>query len=433
MTNKLNFTKRSIDGLPLPEGSKRAYYNDEQVKGLQLAVTSKGAKSFVLYRRLEGKPTRLKLGDYPAMTPAIARQEAYKLLGEISKGENPQTKKVAERANKVTLLEAFEAYVSTRKHNLKEKTLYDYRRLMTTAFKDWHRKRLVDITKANVQRKHQALTTNSGPSYANSAMRVLNAVFNFSQYQYEDAQGNPLIPVNPVDILSRTRTWNRTKPRERYIQPHQLKAFVGALDTLRLEGVGTPAETVADYLELMLFTGLRRNEAAQLTWGDISFEARTLTVSDTKNRNTHILPLPENLQNLLKRRFRAQTENLGQVSGENLKTGFSKTYVFQGDGAKGYLIEPRAQVRKVVGLSGVEFTIHDLRRTFSMIVADLDINAYKQKRLLNHKTMDVTAGYTPIDLEQLRKPMDQVSGFILRAAGRVSEESNVIGLSRAGQ
>ena len=68
-----------------------------------------------------------------------------------------------------------------------------------------------------------------------------------------------------------------------------------------------------------------------------------------------------------------------------------------------------------------------------MIVADLDINAYKQKRLLNHKTMDVTAGYTPIDLEQLRKPMDQVSGFILRAAGRISEESNVIGLSRAGQ
>ena len=58
MTNKLNFTKRTIDGLPLPEGNKRAYYNDEQVKGLQLAVTSKGAKSFVLYRRLEGKPTK---------------------------------------------------------------------------------------------------------------------------------------------------------------------------------------------------------------------------------------------------------------------------------------------------------------------------------------------------------------------------------------
>lgn len=65
-----------------------------------------------------------------------------------------------------------------------------------------------------------------------------------------------------------------------------------------------------------------------------------------------------------------------------------------------------------------------------MIVADLDINAYKQKRLLNHKTMDVTAGYTPIDLEQLRKPMDQVARFILRASGRVEEPAVVSAIER---
>ena len=65
-----------------------------------------------------------------------------------------------------------------------------------------------------------------------------------------------------------------------------------------------------------------------------------------------------------------------------------------------------------------------------MIVADLDINAYKQKRLLNHKTMDVTAGYTPIDLEQLRKPMDQVASFILRASGRVEGVSLVTAIER---
>ena len=63
-----------------------------------------------------------------------------------------------------------------------------------------------------------------------------------------------------------------------------------------------------------------------------------------------------------------------------------------------------------------------------MVVADLDINAYKQKRLLNHKTMDVTAGYTPIDLEQLRRPMDQVANFILQASGRSDGQGAVMSL-----
>jgi len=85
-------------------------------------------------------------------------------------------------------------------------------------------------------------------------------------------------------------------------------------------------------------------------------------------------------------------------------------YVFAGDGKAGYLIEPRHQVQKVIQMSGVSFTLHDLRRTFLTIAESIDISAYALKRLVNHKmTNDVTAGYIVSDVERLRKPMEQIS------------------------
>jgi integrase len=53
---------------------------------------------------------------------------------------------------------------------------------------------------------------------------------------------------------------------------------------------------------LLILTGLRRSEAAQLQWGDIDLKGRTLTVRDTKNREDHTLPLSDRLLELLKLR-----------------------------------------------------------------------------------------------------------------------------------
>src|SRR5256885_8699905 len=43
------------------------------------------------------------------------------------------------------------------------------------------------------------------------------------------------------------------------------------------------AAMVCDYLELVLFTGLRRNEAAALRWANVDFKDKLLTVKETKN------------------------------------------------------------------------------------------------------------------------------------------------------
>jgi integrase len=76
--------------------------------------------------------------------------------------------------------------------------------------------------------------------------------------------------------------------------------------------------------------------------------------------------------------------------------------------------DPKKQVAKVRKISKVYFNIHDLRRTFITIAESLDTPAYALKQLINHKdARDVTAGYIIMDIERLRKPMNEISNYIL--------------------
>ena len=109
---------------------------------------------------------------------------------------------------------------------------------------------------------------------------------------------------------------------------------------------------------------------------------------------------------------------------ETRKADSESEYVFAGEGKAGYLIEPLRHVQRVIKMSGVSFTLQDLRRTFITIAESIDTSAYALKRLVNHKmTNDVTAGYIVSDVERLRKPMEQISKRILQYFG-VDEEKN---------
>ncbi len=271
--------------------------------------------------------------------------------------------------------------------------------MMRAVFSEWGKKPLLSITKDKVIKYHEILGQKHGTSYSNQAMRVLRALFNFAAGQYEDSLGRSLITENPVKRLSQARAWYRVERRQTFIKSHELAAwYKGVIDLSN--------ETLRDYLLLILFTGLRRQEAAQLHWNQVDLKAKTLTISDTKNRQSHTLPLSDYLHTLLIQRKQISTSD----------------YVFSGTGKGGYIIEPRKQMAKVIEATGIQFTVHDLRRTFITIAESLDIPAYALKRLLNHKMNgDVTAGYIILDVERLRKPMQMIADFILRKIG--SKES----------
>jgi len=213
---------------------------------------------------------------------------------EISEEKN-------KRVEKTTLLDAFEDYLQTRK-DLKPSTIHDYRRSINSAFEDWQKKPLIEISKDMVQLRHSDLGKRS-KARANNAMRVLRAVFNHAIAKYEDSNGKTVILSNPVDRLSQTRAWYKVERRQTLIKPHQLADWYKA--TLQLNN-----EITRDYLHLVLFTGLRRSEASRLTWLDVDFKDKTLTIKETKNHQIHTLPLSSFLYDLLKRRLEASESDI---------------------------------------------------------------------------------------------------------------------------
>jgi integrase len=92
-------------------------------------------------------------------------------------------------------------------------------------------------------------------------------------------------------------------------------------------------------------------------------------------------------------------------------------YVFPG-ARPGKPMHPENKIyARVSGLSGVDFTRHDLRRSFSSIADSLDIPHYTLKRLLNHRSgSDVTLAYIVRLPERYREPMQAITNEVFRLA-----------------
>jgi integrase len=405
LQNIVKLTKSIVDKIQPTPNKDQMFYRDSELKGFALRITASGTKSFVVEKIINNKVRRITLGKYSNALPVEkARKKAQILLGQIADGIDPIAEKRANKIRCATLQEVLEDYMQARK-SLKPKTLYDYKRVLSIAFSNWKNKPLTFITKDMVAKQHQKLGEENGEAYANLSMRVLRALFNFAAGQYEDSQGRSLISDNPVSRLSQTRAWYRVERRQTFIRSHELAAWHNSVKKLT-------NETLRDYLLLVLFTGLRRQEAAKLTWEQVDLKAKTLTIIDTKNRDPHTLPLSDYLYELLLTRKKYVTNN----------------YVFPGKGEYGHLIEPRKQISKIISETNIQFTIHDLRRTFITIAESLDIPAYGLKRLLNHKmNNDVTAGYIMLDVERLRKPMQKITDYLLTSM-LIKNTSEIINL-----
>jgi len=405
MSRELHFTKPALNALPKAKAGRRDYYNDDQITGLQLVVTETGRKSFYLYAWFRGTPKRFRIGGYPDITVERARKLAERIRGDLAEGKDPLAEREREKLQGVSLREAFQSFEDVRGRRLKASTLASYRKYLTSVFADWIDKPFIAITRDKISQRHAQVSRESGPAHADNAMRTLRAILNFAMVQFEGEDGERPMAENPVARLSQTKAWNRVKRRTTVIAEHQLRPWFEAILKLRHGPPDSQDALVADYLLLLVLTGLRRSEAAGLKWGQVDLEGRTFTLTDeqTKNRQPHTLPLSDYLIELLRRR-----------QGRSGKSPF----VFPGPGESGHLVEPRPQMRRITAESGVSFILHDLRRTFATVAESLDIPAYALKRLLNHTMRsDVTAGYLIITPERLREPMQRITDFFLRAGG----------------
>ena len=407
MNKKVNFTVKYLDSI-IPPSTGRETYLDEGVNGLTLRVTSNGVMSFIVRKRITGKPTPLysTLGHYPAMTINQARIQAREIINIISQGVNPNSlKDDAISKYSITLQKVFDDYLLSHT-NLAKSTVTNYNSLIKTYLSDWKKKPIAEISRDMVEQRHRDITNGTGrfikrdgsPSRANTTMRLLKALFNYAKGRYEDNKREPLFVHNPVDRITHNKGWNKEKIRQGVVHKYDLKKWYEGVMKLPLQednvSRNTSAEVVRDFLIFEMFSALRRNEVLEMKWSDIDFKNHSFTIEDTKNNESHSLPLNFKLDEVLERR----------------KNDSGNPYIFQGFKPNGHLHPPKRQLERARELCGGHFTNHDIRRTFETSANRLGLSNYTLNKLVNHKdSTDITGRYIVLDIEELREPMKMIA------------------------
>lgn len=379
---KAKITKTFVDRVPYAEKGQ-VIYCDTELRGFYLIV-GKTAKTYVAQKDIRGRSIRYTIGRHHHFTPEQARTTAKDKLYLMSQDIDPHAEEKEQEATLITLRKVLQNYQSTRKA-MSDKTKREYTYYLHKYLPDWLDKPLVEIDKDMIVLRHTTIGESNGPYTANGTMRIVRALMNHANATYD------ICEINPVGYLSKIKAWYPEKRRRTYIKPHQLQPWWEAVNSLK-------NETQRDFLLFLLFTGLRRGEAASIQWQDIDFADKTFIIRRTKNGDPLTLPMGDFLFGLFQ--SRRQKDPNG-------------TFVFPGPGKEGYLVEPKKSIYKVVGETGIKFTCHDLRRTFITIAESLDISSYALKRLINHRINDVTGGYIILDAERLRSPVYKIEKFIL--------------------
>lgn len=400
MQTKFRFNKTTIDQISTPD--KRLRLRDTGVEGLVLELSPSGTRTFRVYKKIKGQssPVTVTLGKYPGLSIENARKQAIDALNRISGGVNPNEVERAKRQGEMTLRQVYEDYIALK--TLTDSTRTGYKRIIETYLTAYQNKPLNRFTEELVKKEHRRITAAS-PAQADLVMRFLRALFNFARYEYRGLDNAFLFEQNPVQILSHQKLWNKVARKHTRLTQGQLPAWFDGLETVRQQG-GIFAVSVCDMVEMALLTGLRRNELLSLTWSHINLKERTYYLTTTKNGDPLELPISDHLYQLLKRR---QAERDDSV------------YVFNAPNQYGQIKEPKKVLALIVEQSGITFTLHDLRRTFTTTAEALNVGSYSIKRLLNHRTRrdDVTAGYMVLTPEELRDPAQRIEDAILVQAG----------------
>ncbi len=371
----------------------QCFYRDDDLTGFAIRVTSK-SKSYILEKRVGGANLRVTIGNCRDMTIEAARKQTLIMLGDIAKGNDPKTgKRINTRAD-ITLREVFEKFLELKQLRAQTKRNYFY--AVNAHLEDWLNLPITSITNDMVEQRHHDLTIKpnrlgtSGHLRATNTLKMLRRLCNFANNHYS-IDGEPLIKNDPFSRMSSDRIWHRAHPREGIIPDHKLKDWY--------RGVCKLLHSVArDFLIFILFTGMRFGETRQLKWSYVDFKEKLITVPRelTKTDRQHLLPLSDFLVDLLQKR--------------HLVYGHSE-WVFQSATLKNMPLSQSAGiVCSVRASTGIHFTVHDLRRTFSTMGAKKNVPDHVISRLLNHSVSNnMTSRYLVLDVETLRLHMSTIS------------------------
>jgi integrase len=411
---RARLTAGRVQSFTCPEGKEQAFLRDSEVPGLALRVTAAGNRAYVFEGKLNRRTLRLTIGSPAHWTIEAARARARELASLVDRGVDPRTElekqrqeaeaaRVRRQAAEVCALEVWHAYCHSRRAVWGERHYLDHLRMAAPGGEP--RKKGEGVTQPGVlyallNQPLARLTPEAveawaarnahRPTQARLGLRLLKAFLNWCRTHPDFAQVLPA--ENPAHSRKARETLGTPKAKNDCLQREQLRPWFDA--------VRQQHPTVAAYLQTLLLTGARSGELLELTWDDVDFQWRTLTIRD-KVEGERTIPLTPTLPVCWR-------HSHDGTNGCSRRTEPSAP-----------INRPSHAMERVCRLAGIpHVTLHGLRRSFGTLSEWVEAPVGVVAQLMGHRPSATAERHyraRPIDL--LRKWHTGIEGWILEQAG----------------
>lgn len=321
---------------------------DPKTPGLHLKVTATGQRSWYLYYRTRaGRERRPKLGAYPLMTIASARQLARQMLLDVAAGRDPSGEVKAQRQSPTVaaLIDRYLVEVASRR-----KTAKEIERLLTRHVRPAIGPRKVnEVRYSDIAELHASMRAT--PYQANRMLAATSRMF-VQAIRYGWRTDNP---CRGVELF-------KEEKRRRYMGVQEAAAIAAALEARR---ESHPYHVA--FLYLLIMTGARVSEIGNARWDHL--QGNRLELPDSKTGRPRTVYLPKAVTDVLGTLPRTS----GTICG--IKTPKKLWH----------------DVRREAGCP--DLRLHDLRHSFASAALSAGLTLAQIGELLGHRNSQTTMRY----------------------------------------
>jgi integrase len=354
------FTIKTLENLK--PGPARREIPDGLLPGLYFILQPSGKASWACRYRQRGQSRKLTLGPFPIITLQHARELARTALARVADGCDPAREKRIAKAPALVHGDVIEKVVPEfieryARPNQKPSSVYETERvLIKEVVERWKGQRLSEIGKSDILAMLDEIIDRGSPVLANRCLATFRKMCDW-------AVERGMLDASPCGGIKAPAL---EKSRDRVLSDDELADAWRAA-----ESIGWPFGTVT---QLLILTGQRRSEVAELPWCEIDFGAKlwTLPRERSKNDREHTIPLSKQVLAILATVPKVESK---------------KGYVFTFTGSTpvtGFALAKR-RLDAALPPDMPAWTLHDLRRTFATGLARLGIPVHVTEAVLNHR------------------------------------------------
>jgi integrase len=373
---------------------------DGEVPGLSLRVSRAGRKAWSYVFTWGGRRVRMTLGTYPATSLASARARAQTARSDLETGKDPRSALSKQDTLKVICEEYFVREGAALRTGAFRKTTLE--RLVYPTLGDTP---INEVRRTDIARMLDGIEDKSGPVMADQTLAYLRKVMNWHAARGDDFR-------SPI-VRDMARTKPKERARERTLSDEELRTVWKVAEAQGVFG---------HFVRFILFTGARRNEAAEMAWTEIDKGDWTLPAARNKTKVDLVRPLSAAAVASLPERggpFVFSTDGEAPIS------GFSK-FKLAFDRAVATELRKHDPEREALA----NWTLHDLRRTARSLMSRAGVQPDHAERCLGHVIPGVRGTY---DRHRYAAEMARAyEALAALVAGIVDPQDNVVQL-RAGE